>query len=287
MSFKNKLFISLLSLFIIAAFATDGHCGAWAVSWYDTDNNIDWNVVATGANCWPPPVIFSAGFNPCFNMGVSPVFCMSSRTCGTPPVGPAWSGATAWAGAGFGWTWARVITWARPGTASGGRSVDSFFVAVDSVEAVIDTTATGFSVRLNGEISALPWLTSEVQIEVMDNVDTTASWGADKPVTGNTLFSGKIHLLGASIYGMETSGFSGIVLDTIGDTTRVTLVDLSSSEVSYSGPKGNLVIKIRGDASTFEPTPSLTPYGMIALLLILMITGFWIYRRRQAIHTEG
>ena len=260
MNLKRLTIAFALTAFMVAGFAVDGQCHAKAKvkkgSCY----------VEAKAGCKGT----GGGDNEQATQSGCPSEVNASAYCTS-------SGASAYAYANKSgsskYTKTRTHSWRTKGRSSAGKGLemaDAIYIANDTTELTIDSLLAGAQLNLKGKMRAMSNTRVGLNIVVYQNDDSL-----------DVIFTGTVELNGGSKE-MQVTGFSpeDFAKSTIGDTVILTYDFAKAGLITYQGTYEELGVELIADPEAHE-VPSLTQYGLIALLALLLITGIYVYRRKR------
>ncbi len=260
----RRIFVCLfLVAFTVAGLATGGHCHS------DAQVTEDACYVETDAECKGTSGYKhdpSEANGPCDYPGQA---CSSRVDCAT-------SWAEGWAQA-YKWQYWRVAgnndtSWAVEGWAdSRSGAPDSAFITVFDTAQMRSLTSNTAELLWFGEIKGTRGTRAEAVVKVFqhDDPDDLAftnslifTWGGGKP----------------EIAGLPQSDIN----KTLSDDSLVTVNFNFTDTVTFDGTYESTGLRLVTDTyARNTPVPSLTPYGMLVLLVLLILSGIYVIRQRR------
>jgi hypothetical protein len=158
--------------------------------------------------------------------------------------------------------------------------------STDPVTAMLDPSGGNTAqASLVGEVRATGGTAAELVVEVYENLDTNdVIWvGRAKLYTSGGLKS-VTPPDSLEIIGWDPGDFT---LAQVGDTAVLT-INATSGDITYEGVYDSLGIILSFDPQVgVDPynMPTLTPYGVAVLTVLLLATAVWLYRRKRLVRT--
>jgi len=252
---SKKLVVMAFSVMMIVALSADIYAGA-VVRWAG-------NYAGTRAATYVP--------------GGTPPICIQTNSGAVPPplysycygVRPAPAVGGAWA-----FAYANIITGRRVTIAASGTWGTNSFAG----KAPEDTTRCSTYVEIipNGgtiDISLYSYLESPLEM------NRAATCELEVVAEGHSLFRGAINFTGDEANSSVEGEFNTApIIYGEGNAT----IEHIFPAVDLAGYDPDLVeIIVTSDANRFDPIPSMNVYGAIILVLVMLATGLWLYRRRR------
>jgi len=143
------------------------------------------------------------------------------------------------------------------------------FKSIDSVRVNISDVKDGqMNLQMDGDIRSVPGCRTSVKLKITQNDDST-----------DVIFEGDLYLIGAEL--TVSGGFESGSFEVIEDEDTSIVSCIYDTNIDYIGSFDDIGVDLIGITDFKTQVPSLTPYGLLILVALLVLTGLWLYRKKR------